>query len=44
MIEHLMTKLNTIIALAATTYILEASLSELHPMDERVFNGLINDK
>ena len=42
--DHLMVELETIIALATMTYIVETNLYELHPMDERVFNDFINDK
>jgi hypothetical protein len=38
-----MVELVTIIALAIITHILEANLYELHPMDKRVFNDLINN-
>ena len=40
----LMIKLETIIALTIVTYVVEANLHELHPMDERVFDGCIDDK
>ena len=33
-----MVELQTIIALATMTYIVETNLYELHPMDEQVFN------
>ena len=39
-----MVELETIIALATMTYIVETSLYELHPIDEWVFNGFINNK
>ena len=42
--NHLMVELETIIALATMTYIVETNLYELHPMDEQVFNDFINDK
>ena len=42
--NHLMIKLETIIALATMTYIVETNLNELHSMDELVFNDFINDK
>jgi hypothetical protein len=42
--DHLMIELDTIIALATMTYILEVNLCELHPMDERMLNGLIDEK
>ena len=42
--NHLMVMLETIIALATITYIVETNSYELHLMDESVFNDLINDK
>ena len=42
--DHLMVMLETIIALATMTYIIETNLYELHLMKERVFNDFINDK
>ena len=42
--DHLIVELETIIALATMTYIVETNLYELHPMNERVFNDFINDK
>ena len=42
--DHLMIELDTIIALATVTCVLEANSYELHPMNERVFNDFIDDK
>ena len=42
--NHLMIKLETIIALATMTYSVETNLYELHPRDEQVLNDFINDK
>lgn len=36
--DHLMKKLETIIALSTMPYIVEEKLYELHPMNEWVFN------
>ena len=42
--NHLMVKLETVIALAKIIYIIDSNLYESHPMDERVFNEFISDK
>lgn len=42
MTNHLMIKLETIMALATMTYIVKTKLYELHPTDEQMFNGFIN--
>ena len=39
-----MIRLDTIIAPATMTYIVETNLHELHPMSEQAFNDFINDK
>jgi hypothetical protein len=41
---HLMVELETIIALAIMTFIVETNLCELHLMDEWMFNDFINHK
>ena len=41
LIDHLMVDLETIIALASMTYIVDLDASELHPGDEKVFNDLL---
>jgi hypothetical protein len=41
---HIKVDLETIIALATITFVVEKYLYELHPTDEKVFNDLINDK
>ena len=40
--DHLMVELESIIALARM--IVVTTLYKLHPMDEQVFNDIINDK
>jgi hypothetical protein len=40
---HLMEDLETIIALASTTYIVDSDAYELHPGNETIFNNLINE-
>ena len=42
--DHIMVDLETIIALATITFIVESNLYEVHPMDAKVFNDYINDK
>ena len=42
--NHLVVELETIIALAIMTYIVETNLCKLHPMDEWVFTDFINEK
>ena len=39
---HLMIDLETIIALAIMTYIIDLDAYKLHPRDEKVFNDFIN--
>ena len=41
--DHLMVDLETTIALASMTYIIDSDVNELHPGDEKVFNDIIND-
>ena len=41
---HIIIDLETIIALATITFVVEKNLYELHPTDENVFNDFINDK
>ena len=43
MTSHVMVELDTIIAWATMTSILQTYLYELHLMDEREFNVFIND-
>ena len=38
LMDHLMLALETFIALATMTYIVQTNLYELHLMDDRVFN------
>ena len=42
--NHIMVDLETIIALAIVTFVVEKNVYELHPMNEEVFNDFINDK
>ena len=42
--DHLMVRLDTIIAPATMIYITETNLHELNPMSEQAFNDFINDK
>ena len=42
--DHITVDLETIIALATITFVIEKNLYELRPTDEKVFNGFINDK
>ena len=41
--DQLMLDLETIIALASMTYIIDLDAYELHPGDEKVFNNFINE-
>ena len=41
--DHLMVDLEIIIALASMTYIIDLDAYKLHPGDEKVFNGNINE-
>ena len=41
--DHLMIDLETIIALAFMTYIIDLNTYELHPGDEKVFKRFINE-
>ena len=41
---HIMVDLETIIALATITFVVEKDLDDLNPMDEKMFNDFINDK
>ena len=41
--DHLMLRLETIIALAFMTYIVDLDGYESHPRDEKVFNNFINE-
>ena len=41
--DHLIVDLETIIALAFMTYIINLNAYELHPEDEKIFNVFINE-
>ena len=41
--DHLMVDLETIIALASMTYVVDLDAYELHRGDEKVFNDFINE-